>query len=124
MRSRSIFTVETVQQTLIVIPQGDVSSLEEDDIHAEMHNVIQILTAASPVNVIVDLKLAPFFGSTMLGALIKLWQKVVAFKSTMVLCNTSEFQIDVLHATKLDSVWKIYPTRAEALTALHAPKQP
>lgn len=118
MPPRTIFAIERAPNTLIVIPQGDVSSLEEDDIHAELQNVLELLTNAGPIHVVVDLHLAPFFGSTMLGALIKLWHKVSSLQGRVALCNTSDFQLDVLHATKLDSVWPIYPTRPEALEAL------
>ena len=36
----------------------------------------------------------------------------------MALCNASDFELDVLQATKLQSVWPVYASRSEALAAL------
>ena len=118
MPTDRIFKLETEQNILIVIPLGDVSSLEEDEILTEVQGIIDTLGTGAPTNLIVDLKLAPFFGSTMLGALIKLWQAVTAHHRKMVLCCASDFEMDVLQATKLDGVWPHFASRAEALVAL------
>ena len=121
MPAQRIFAIEKDQNILIVVPQGDVSSLEEDEVHGELQGVLDALKAkAELTHVVVDLQLAPFFGSTMLGAMIKLWQVITVTKGKMALCCASDFEVDVLQATKLDSVWPMYASRAEALAALRS----
>lgn len=121
MPVQRIFEIETDQNILIVVPQGDISSLEEDEVHTELQTALNALkTTPGLMHVVVDLQLAPFFGSTMLGAMIKLWQAITAAKGKMVLCCASDFEVDVLQATKLDSVWPQYASRAEAIAALRS----
>ena len=56
--------------------------------------------------------------STMLGALIKLWRSMTVVQGRLALCNVSAAEQEVLTATRLDSVWSIYPTRAAAIATI------
>jgi anti-anti-sigma regulatory factor len=56
----------------------------------------------------------------MLGALIKLWRTMTIVDGRLALCNVSPAEQDVLSATRLDSVWSVYPTRTAALAALRS----
>ncbi len=102
---------------LIVAPQGDCSSLEIDILHAELQEILEQIATNSVVGLVVDLERAPYFGSTMLGALIRLWRSMSLMRGRLALCNVSAAERDVLNATRLDQVWDIYPTRSAALEA-------
>ena len=105
---------------LIVAPRGDCSSLEAATLETELREILAQVSTTPVTGLVVDLELAPYFGSTMLGALIKLWRTLTLNQGRLALCNVSPAELDVLSATRLDSVWKIYPTRAAALAALRA----
>jgi anti-anti-sigma factor len=107
-------------QVLIVTPQGDCSSLEAAVLEAELREILSEITARSVTALIVDLEQAPYFGSTMLGALIKLWRSMTVVEGRLALCNLSPAEQEVLAATRLASVWNIYPSRRMALDALRS----
>ena len=108
-------------EVLIVAPLGDCSSLEAATLEAELRDILDRITSCAVTGLVVDLEQAPYFGSTMLGALIKLWRSMSVVHGRLALCNVSAAEQDVLSATRLDSVWGIYPSRAAALTALRSP---
>ena len=60
----------------------------------------------------------------MLGGLIKLWRSMTVVHGRLALCNVSPAEQDVLTATRLDSVWSVYPNRAAALAALRSAPSP
>jgi anti-sigma B factor antagonist len=105
-------------QVLVVAPQGDCSSLEAAVLEAELREILAEIKAKSVKALIVDLEQAPYFGSTMLGALIKLWRTMSIVEGRLALCNLSPAEQDVLVATRLSSVWNVYPSRSAALAAL------
>jgi anti-anti-sigma factor len=111
---------ETEGKLLVVIPQGDCSSLEAAVLDAELQEILTEIATHEIQDVVVDLERAPFFGSTMLGGLIRLWREMTNLKGRLVLCNVSPAEHDILNATRLDSVWQIYTSRTAALAALRS----
>ena len=103
---------------LVVVPLGDCSSLEAAVLEEELRAILAQVASSGVTGLIIDLEQAPYFGSTMLGGLIKLWRSMKLVQGRLVLCNVSANEHDVLNATRLDSVWDVYPTRAAALEAL------
>jgi anti-anti-sigma factor len=103
---------------LIVVPRGDCSSLEAAILEDELREVQRQISTSGVTGLVVDLELAPYVGSTMLGGLIKLWRSMELVNGRLVLCNVSPGEHDVLSATRLDSVWNVYPTRGAAIEAL------
>jgi len=106
---------------LIVVPKGDCSSLEAAVLEEELREILKQVASSGVTGLVVDLEQAPYFGSTMLGGLIKLWRSMKLVHGRLVLCNVSPGELDVLSATRLDSVWAIFPTRAAAIEALRSP---
>ena len=106
---------------LIVVPRGDCSSLEAAVLESELREILEQISSSGVTGLVVDLEQAPYFGSTMLGGLIKLWRSMTVVQGRLVLCNVSPGEHDMLSATRLDSVWGIYPTRAAAIEALRSP---
>lgn len=112
---------ETYGNVLVILPQGDCSSLEAAVLDEELREILKQVTASGVTGLVVDLEQAPYFGSTMLGGLIKLWRSMKLVHGRLVLCNASPGELDVLSATRLDSVWSIFPTRAAAIESLRSP---
>jgi anti-anti-sigma factor len=105
---------------LVVAPQGDCSSLESATLETELREILAEISSRGATGLVVDLERAPYFGSTMLGALIKLWRSMTVVQGRLALCNVSATELDVLNATRLNSVWAIHPTRAAALESLQS----
>lgn len=106
---------------LIVIPRGDCSSLEAAILEEELREILKQVVSCGVTGLVVDLEQAPYFGSTMLGGLIRLWRSMKLVHGRLVLCNVSPGELEVLSATRLDSVWSVFPSRAAALEALRSP---
>jgi anti-anti-sigma factor len=105
-------------KVLVVAPQGDCSSLDAAVLDAELREILSEINSRSVKALVVDLEETPYFGSTMLGALIKLWRSMTVVEGRLALCNLSSAEQDVLIATRLSSVWNTYPSRSAALAAL------
>lgn len=106
---------------LLITPRGDISTLQEPDVLAELKQALDAYAGHPAQSIVVDLENAPYFGSSMLGALIKLWRRVVAGPGRMILCNLSEAEQDILRVTRLDAVWEVYSSLSSALEAANRP---
>ncbi len=105
---------------LVVVPQGDCSSLEAATLESELREILAQIRSSGATGCVVDLERAPYFGSTMLGALIKLWRSMTVVQGRLALCNVSTAELDVLSATRLNTIWAIHPSRAAALESLQS----
>ncbi|MFH1922297.1 MAG: STAS domain-containing protein [Planctomycetota bacterium] len=115
MSHPTIFETEIQDATLIVAPRGDVSTLAGEDVHAELLGLLDQLQLAEVKYVVIDLKRAAYFGSSMLGAMNALWGRVRPAGGNMALCNVSETGLEILQVSKFDTLWPIFATREEAL---------
>ena len=75
---------------------------------------------ADPPVLLLDLTNTTFIGSSFLGVLVRAWKRIRDRRGQMALCHVNPLCGEVLHASKLDTIWDIYPTRDEALRALAA----
>jgi len=73
---------------------------------------------AEPPRLLLDLSGTRFIGSRFIELLVRAWKRLKQRGGTMALCGLQPFCSDVLHSTKLDTVWDCYPTRADGVTAL------
>lgn len=73
-----------------------------------------------PPVLLLDLSDTTFIGSSFLGVLVRAWKRIRERNGQMALCHVNELCSEVLHASKLDTIWGIYPTRDAAVLALAA----
>jgi anti-anti-sigma factor len=111
---------ESDGDALIVAPHGDCSSLDAETLLAELQEILARISSGGVTALVVDLEQTPYFGSTMLGVLIKLWRQMTVARGRLALCNVSPAEREVLEVTHFDSVWSIFPTRAAALADLRS----
>ena len=107
-------------QTLVVAPLFTYKAFAEGDVAAEWAALEERLKAPHVTNVIIDLSALPFFGSTVLEWMVKIWRQVKDKPGQCALCSVSEVGVQILQAARLHTVWQIYPSRAEAVKALTA----
>jgi anti-anti-sigma factor len=113
-----LFEVGQDGDTLIVVPAAHLGELEYQQIEAGATEALQLLDGAAIKNVVLDLHKTGYCGSTALGLFLKLWTRVRGRGGRMAFCNVSAYEQETLRVTRLDQLWPICPSRAEALQAV------
>jgi anti-sigma B factor antagonist len=113
-----LYEIEREDETLLLTPVTDLGEMVFQVIEAETGPTLDLLSATSARNVVLDFGRTDYFGTTALGFFIKLWKKVRSLGGHMAFCNVSEHEMEILRLTKLDHLWSICPTREEALGAV------
>jgi anti-anti-sigma factor len=116
--AQSVFKIEEQGNVLILTPFRDLRELEFDAIEVGAESVMQLLGQKQAQHVVIDFHNTDYFGSTALGFFVKLWKRIRATGGEMVFCGLSDHEREVLRVTRLDTLWSICKTRAEALTLL------
>jgi anti-anti-sigma factor len=80
--------------------------------------------ARASSRLVIDCRRVRFFGAGVLGLLLRATQRSHARRGDIVLCGLSPLALEVLHITRLDTVWPLYRTREEALRAAPLPLEP
>lgn len=70
-------------------------------------------------SLLIDMQAVQFFGSAFIELLLQLWNNVKQKSgSSMALCGASNYCMDIITITRLDSIWPIYADRAAALAQM------
>ncbi|HUT10004.1 MAG TPA: STAS domain-containing protein [Thermoguttaceae bacterium] len=109
------FHTESEDETLIVMPQGSVSSLAGDEVSSELDELLERLERPGPNNVVVDFEKVSYFGTVMLGAMHAIWKHVREEGGKMVLCNVSDMGREILRVSGIDVLWPVCASRQEAI---------
>jgi anti-sigma B factor antagonist len=118
LREGQIFARETFGNTIVLNPLIHLGSLHEPEIAHETEDLLDFLNQLASANLVIDLANGDYLGTSMLGAVVKLWKRVSQRGGRLALCNVSEGVVQVLRVTKLQTVWPIYPSRDQALSAI------
>jgi anti-anti-sigma factor len=118
LREGQIFSREISGNTLILNPLIHLGSLNEPEIALETQELLDFLNHSASANLVIDLAQGDYLGTSMLGAMVKLWKRVSQRGGRLALCNVSESITQVLRVTKLQTVWPIYGSREQALAAV------
>ena len=113
-----LFEIEWEGETLILIPQADLSEFAFQQLDAEAREILEMLDQATNVSVVIDCRHTDFFGSSALGFFMQMWQRVRQCSGGMAFCNCSDHEKEIFYVTKTDSLWSICPSRSEALEVL------
>jgi anti-sigma B factor antagonist len=85
-----------------------------EDLGQELYRLVEV---ENHTRLLLDFSDVEFLSSSALGKLIKLWGKVNACKGTMQLCNLRPQVLEVFLVCKLERLFTICRSRAEALSA-------
>jgi anti-sigma B factor antagonist len=113
--SAGIFDTETLGDTLVVSPTGDLAELAFQEIESGGDAVLDLLDRAAARNVVIDLQQVDHSGSTALGFFIRLGKRVRERQGRMAFCNVSEHEREILEVTSLSDLWPVCPSREAAL---------
>ncbi|HEV3079241.1 MAG TPA: STAS domain-containing protein [Gemmataceae bacterium] len=112
------FHVERHGDIAVIIPASEVESMPENLIQQAAEIVLAPLKKEPPAGLVIDLSQVKFFGSVFISFLLKCHMLVKKHGSEVVLAGASERIRELLHLTALDTLWALYDTRSEALSAL------
>lgn len=109
------FDIEQQDNLMIVTPNADMGELDYERINTGMKQVIELLASSTVKNLIIDFHKTSYYGSTALGFFVRLWKTISSRDGRMAFCNLSEHEKEILTVTKLDNLWPICTSKAEAL---------
>lgn len=113
-----LFTLETVEDVLVITIETENISFSDVQLPLELNHLYQWLSRDDVHHVLIDFSRIEFFASSLLEILRKIWLRIKERDGQMALCCLSGTGLDIVHLSRFDTLWKIYPTRAEALAAL------
>ncbi len=113
-----MYRAEAVGKTLVVSLQGDAPGFAAGAVHSEMITLLTVARQPEVRNLLVDMSASNYFGSLVLGEIVKLVQAVRDHGGRIALCGVSGDMQEVLRIMKLDSMWEQFHTRADALQAI------
>jgi anti-anti-sigma factor len=114
----NLFEMDRDGETVVVTPLADLGALTAAQLEAGANDLLDLLDHAPARHLVLDFHQAAYDGSTVLPFFIRLWMRVSKHHGRMALCNVSAHEKDLLRITKLDQVWPICGSRAEALAAV------
>lgn len=79
--------------------------------------LVAVVEAAEPPNILIDLDDVEFLSSSVLGKLIRLLKRIRERNGRLRLCSIRPSILEVFEITQLHKVFEIYPDADEALAA-------
>ncbi|HUG92033.1 MAG TPA: STAS domain-containing protein [Planctomycetaceae bacterium] len=119
-RSR-IFTVERQDDTLILVLPGTDITFADEEVLTEVDDVLYRLRESGARNLLIDFGQTAYFGSILLGSVLKFGTRLRDSGGRFALCNMSASGREMLRIARFDTLWPIYDTREAALAAMQQP---
>ncbi len=112
------FRVEVSGGTLIISPVGDINSLSGELLEEAAAMMSGLIEAHESPMLVIDLSGVPSCSSLFMSFLLRCHKAVKNRGGEMVLCAASKMLLELFALTRLDTVWAVYETRAQALDAV------
>lgn len=112
------FQIEWHGDMAVIVPAPEVESMPENLIHQAATYVLAPLKDNPPAGLVIDLSRVSYFGSVFLSFLLRCHMLAKRHGTEVVLAGPSDRTRELLHLTALDTLWAIYDTRAQALSAI------
>lgn len=113
--TQEIFDTDRVGDVLVLTPRRDLREFEYREIQREL---LPLVDDPNVQKVVVDLGHTDYLGSTALGMLTLLCQRVAARGGHVAFCNISAHETEILQVVGLNTYWPIFRSREEALQAV------
>jgi anti-sigma B factor antagonist len=114
------FTIERHGEILLVGASRALENMDPGLVEAAADLILEPIRGNQSPLVVVDLSRVPNFGTPLLAVLLRCWKRILQAGGTMVFVGASPDIRHLLTITKLDTLWALYETRAEAVAALLA----
>ena len=113
-----VFRVELPGGTIVISPAGNIESLSADLLAEAAEMMTELIETHESPMLVIDLSNVPTCSSVFMSFLLRCHKSVKSRSGEMVLCGTSRMLRELLSLTRLDTVWAVYETRAEAIAAV------
>jgi anti-anti-sigma factor len=111
----ALFDVEIVGNVLVITPRENLGEFGITHFEQEAPILLQFWNEAGAIHAIVDFHRTDYFGSTMLGLLVKLGRYAAGLGGRLVMCGVSNHEAEVIAVAGLQHQWPTCATRDEAL---------
>jgi anti-sigma B factor antagonist len=112
------FHIERHGDIAIITPSPEVERMPENLMEQAALMVLVPLRSDPPAGLIFDLSRVDYVGSVFLSFLLRCHKRVKEHGSEVVVAGASPRARELLHMTALDTLWALYDSRTEALSAL------
>lgn len=120
MSEHEPFIVEKVDQTLVISPTRNVSTLADENVDRQIKEIKNTITTDGEVgSLIFDLGKIDYFGSSMLEAMLTIRKSAESPDEKIAICSASETSEEVLKVSRFDTLWRLFKDRDEALAAIN-----
>ena len=116
--AHTVLPVERLGDTLLVVPHGDLGGFSQRVFQTEYQRIQALLDDDSIRHLIIDLSGSRYFGSEMLGALVALRERVIDRGGRAALTDVSRDMMAGLDIIRVDGLFEVFSTRADAVSAL------
>ena len=113
-----VFRVELTGGTIVISPAGDINSLSAELLEEAAEMMTELIETHESPMLVIDLSGVPSCSSVFMSFLLRCHKAVKSRGGEMVLSGASQMLRELLSLTRLDTVWAVYQTRAQALDAV------
>ena len=103
-----------------MIPQVEGSGFRYQQLHIEANSLQRKFEMKQFSNLVVDLSNLNYFGSELIGVLIRLARTATNGSGLAAMCGPSPKMLEVLDGMRLRKLWPIFASRDEAIEAREA----
>jgi anti-anti-sigma factor len=114
--SGKIFAVDCDGPTLVITPQVEGTGFRYQQLHIEANALQRKFDTKQFSNLVVDLSGLNYFGSELIGVLIRLARTATNSNGRAAMCGPSPKMLEVLDSMRLRKLWPIFDSRSEALS--------
>jgi anti-anti-sigma factor len=111
----SIFQIEPTGKALVVIPIADHCGFRYQQLHIEANKLQRMFETRAFEHLVMDLEQLSYFGTELIGVMIRLARAVTNFGGKSAFCAPSPRMLEVLESMRLTKLWPIFASRDEAL---------
>ena len=120
MDEHKLFALCRDGEVLMVVLPDTAITFDDETIQDEAQAVIEQLNEPGVAHLILDFGHCPYFGSILIGQVIRFHNAVNAKKGQFVICNLSKEAHMLLETSHLLSLWTVVDSREEALALLNS----
>jgi anti-anti-sigma factor len=117
----SVFKIDADQETLIVFPVVDGGGFRYQQLHVEANALQRKFETKQFANLVFDLSNLNYFGSELIGVMIRLARAVTNGSGRAAFCGPSPKMMEVLEGMRLTKLWPIFASREDATRHVKQP---
>jgi len=117
-QSDTIKVERIIGDIAVITPSSEVERMPETLMEQAAQLVLAPLRSDPPAGLIFDLSKVDYVGSVFLSFLLRCHKRAKENGCEVVVAGASAKARELLHITAMDTLWAIYPSRAEAVAAL------